>query len=213
MQIIFRAFGVLGFSFMAYRHLLEYAIWRDKIIWAAEGFLFMGFVLAYLRRHDPVSRARSLVDIFLPLICAVLPFFLIYDLPDFSQLHTMDLSKILRFSTPLNLDKYYWIKWIMIVGTSITVVALFTLQRSFSIMTEARVLVTRGIYRFVSHPMYLGEWITALGSAYLRGQPIKWVFFALFVILQWLRLKNEEKKLSAAFPEYEEHKARCWIRF
>lgn len=184
--------------------------------------MYFGFILAYLFRKDPVSEAKGVKEILLPLLCGVFPFFLMYDLPDYKlavqiieqgNFNLSSLNSLIKYSPIVGegLRIYAW--FFLFIGTCITVTALYTLRSSFSIMTEARVLVTKGIYSYIQHPMYLGEYIAAFGSALLRSSPEKWLIYFLFVILQWIRLKNEEKKLKKSFKKYEEYKSKCLIRF
>jgi protein-S-isoprenylcysteine O-methyltransferase Ste14 len=48
-------------------------------------------------------------------------------------------------------------------GMCFSMVSLFHLGRSFSLMPEARRLVTDGPYAVVRHPLYLGEAVSTLG--------------------------------------------------
>ncbi|MDF1554749.1 MAG: methyltransferase, partial [Deferrisomatales bacterium] len=74
--------------------------------------------------------------------------------------------------------------------------------RSFSITVEARALVSRGPYRWVRHPVYLGEMATAAAVALWRWSPRNGVLLALFVAVQLLRSRWEEEKLARVFPAY-----------
>ena len=47
----------------------------------------------------------------------------------------------------------------MTVGLIIMVIGLASLGRSFGIMPRARGLVQSGLYRWVRHPIYLGEFL------------------------------------------------------
>jgi protein-S-isoprenylcysteine O-methyltransferase Ste14 len=52
---------------------------------------------------------------------------------------------------------------LVLVGTAAGIVTLMRLGRSFSMMAEARRLVTSGPYRFVRHPLYLAEELAIIG--------------------------------------------------
>jgi protein-S-isoprenylcysteine O-methyltransferase Ste14 len=76
------------------------------------------------------------------------------------------------------------------------------LGRCFGVLPEARGLVRRGPYRFVRHPVYLGE-ITALaGLALAAPAPRNLALLAVLVAAQIARSRFEERALTAAFPAY-----------
>jgi len=87
-------------------------------------------------------------------------------------------------------------------GLVITIAALLTLRTSFSILPEARHLVTRGPYRLVRHPMYCGEFLTSAGMVLPTADWWALLVFAAFCLLQTLRAGYEERVLAASFPEY-----------
>jgi protein-S-isoprenylcysteine O-methyltransferase Ste14 len=97
---------------------------------------------------------------------------------------------------------------LLLVGQSITLWGLCTLRTSFSIVPEARRLVTWGPYAYVRHPMYVGEFISALGMTVpvISGATV--AVFAFFVILQWRRMLYEEYILAATFADYEAYARR-----
>ncbi len=93
-------------------------------------------------------------------------------------------------------------------GAAFSIFSLVTLGRCFSIMPEARGLVTRGPYSLVRHPVYLGEEVSALGLVIATLSPITLAAFLVFTGLQVWRALNEEQVLREAFPEYEAYALR-----
>jgi protein-S-isoprenylcysteine O-methyltransferase Ste14 len=93
----------------------------------------------------------------------------------------------------------------IMIGWMLSVYVLLWLGRAFSIMAQARKLVTTGPYGIVRHPLYLCEEIAVIGIA-LSHISIEAV---VIVVVQWLfqlrRMTNEEKVLRAAFPEYADY--------
>jgi protein-S-isoprenylcysteine O-methyltransferase Ste14 len=92
---------------------------------------------------------------------------------------------------------------LLTVGLVIMVIGLSSLGRSFGIMPRARGLVTHGLYRWVRHPIYLGEFL-AFGGIYTLT--ISWystAIFAAFIVLQLRRMVMEERTLAGAYPEYD----------
>lgn len=94
------------------------------------------------------------------------------------------------------------------VGASLTVAVVLRLGRSFSTMPEARRLVTEGAYRIVRHPLYAVEEITLIG---VLLQYRSWPAAAILLVhlaFQIERMRNEEKVLTASFPEYADYARR-----
>jgi protein-S-isoprenylcysteine O-methyltransferase Ste14 len=93
-------------------------------------------------------------------------------------------------------------------GWVLSACVLLWLGRAFSIMAQARRLVTTGPYAIVRHPLYLCEEITVLGVALMHFS----IAAVLMVAAQWMfqlrRMTNEEKVLGAAFPECVAYAAR-----
>lgn len=101
---------------------------------------------------------------------------------------------------------------LIIAGASLAFVVLRWLGQSFSIMAEARALVTGGPYGLVRHPLYLAEELAAIGVLIQVFSPIAIAIFAAHLLLQVQRTRNEEKILRSAFPEYADYAARTpWL--
>jgi protein-S-isoprenylcysteine O-methyltransferase Ste14 len=94
------------------------------------------------------------------------------------------------------------------VGSLASALVLWRLGKAFSIMPEARTLVTGGPYAHARHPLYAVEMITIIGMALQFVQP--WAFLVALgvVVLLVVRSVYEEQVLSAAYPEYEAYRAR-----
>jgi protein-S-isoprenylcysteine O-methyltransferase Ste14 len=97
---------------------------------------------------------------------------------------------------------------LLLAGQFFCVVALLQLGRSLSVMPEARRLVTAGLYARIRHPLYLAEAIATLGVL-LQFRSIEALLLVLvqFCIQLW-RMREEEKVLEAAFPDYADYRGR-----
>jgi protein-S-isoprenylcysteine O-methyltransferase Ste14 len=96
-----------------------------------------------------------------------------------------------------------WVSAVIVsVGMIASVFVLLHLGRAFSILPQARALVTTGPYRFVRHPLYLAEQVASLGIMLQFAQPWSAIVFVAGVALQWPRMVFEERVLSETFPEY-----------
>ncbi len=85
-------------------------------------------------------------------------------------------------------------------GLAYSVWGLAYLRRSFSIVPEARRLVTGGPYSLSRHPVYLGEIATALGINIATGGWLSALAIAYFIVCELLRIGWEERILAQAFP-------------
>ena len=97
---------------------------------------------------------------------------------------------------------------IMLLGIGLSVYALGTLGRSFSIIPQARRLMRSGPYRIVRHPLYLGELITMFGAVLASATAARAAVCLLLVACQVYRAIREEQLLGGAFPEYPEYASR-----
>lgn len=99
------------------------------------------------------------------------------------------------------------------VGAGWSVLSLAFLGRCFGLLPEARGLVTRGPYRWVRHPVYLGEIVAALGLVVASLSAPVFGLFVLWCGLQYWRARNEERALETTFPGYAEYRARTYRLF
>jgi protein-S-isoprenylcysteine O-methyltransferase Ste14 len=94
------------------------------------------------------------------------------------------------------------------LGDALALFIVFHLGRSFSIMAEARRFVAHGPYALVRHPLYLAEELGLLNAVLLHWSPWAGLVFAVQMLCQLQRIRNEEQVLLAAFPGYGPYRAR-----
>jgi protein-S-isoprenylcysteine O-methyltransferase Ste14 len=109
-----------------------------------------------------------------------------------------------ELSVPLNVASTL----LILCGVVFALYAVLWLGRSFSVMPEARRLVTNGPYSVIRHPLYLGEAVALAGVTLQFLSPWALALLALQCIFQLERMKNEELVLSRAFPDYQDYAAR-----
>jgi protein-S-isoprenylcysteine O-methyltransferase Ste14 len=103
-----------------------------------------------------------------------------------------------ELSLPLSIVSALLTLW----GDGLAAVILVQLRRSFSIMPEARDLVTSGLYRFVRHPLYLAEEIAAIGTVMQFFSPWAVILLVVHFAFQLRRICHEEAVLERTFPRY-----------
>jgi protein-S-isoprenylcysteine O-methyltransferase len=100
------------------------------------------------------------------------------------------------------------------IGEAIRKTAMLTAAGAFTheIAEERRDghrLVTRGIYRFVRHPGYLGWFLWAIGAQLILVNPLTTVIAAVAAQRFFAaRIPHEEALLRRFFPEYDAYRAR-----
>jgi protein-S-isoprenylcysteine O-methyltransferase Ste14 len=84
------------------------------------------------------------------------------------------------------------------------------LGEALSPFTEPRAgatLVTRGLYRYLRHPMYLSQGLIALGAPLTLGSRYVIVLAPFALLVLALRIGQEEEALARTFPEYSRYAA------
>ena len=94
------------------------------------------------------------------------------------------------------------------LGSAASFFVLSKLGKSFSIVPEARRLVTAGPYAWARHPLYAAEIITVLGLIVQYRQPWALLMGIGVIALQVIRSLFEERVLTDAFPEYVDYRSR-----
>jgi len=94
------------------------------------------------------------------------------------------------------------------LGSLGSFLVLLRLGKSFSIMPEARKLVTSGPYAHARHPLYAVEMVTIAGTALQFAAPWAWVIALVVLALLWIRSHFEEQVLAENFPDYAAYRAR-----
>jgi len=163
-------------------------------------FIYLTFMLTIacfaLMRRRPVSSAPGL----LPKVTAFFGSFLIIGFAVFPAHET---------ATSLDMVENLASILLIIAGDALAIYVMCFLGRSFSIMPEARRLVTGGPYRFFRHPLYLAEEVAIIGVWLRVASPTSAVFLICHALLQVMRMRFEEAALTEAFPEdYAEYCAK-----
>lgn len=163
---------------------------RFCALFAAAAF---NLVLIYLLvvRDKPVWKSRGV----LPRVTAFAGTFLGVGI---LQLPVADLSLVWQVVASI----------LVLGGCAASALVLAKLGKSFSIMPEARKLVTDGPYAYARHPLYAVELITIAGTAIQFQQPWATLLALVVVALIYARTVFEEQVLTEAYPEYAAYRMR-----
>lgn len=157
---------------------------------AAAGFNLL-LIYLLLVRDKPVRKSKG----WLPRFCGFLGTFFGVGM---LQLPVVQLTLPMQILTALLIG----------IGSLASLLVLRRLGKSFSIMPEARSLVTTGPYAHARHPLYAVEMITIVGMALQFAQPWATIVTILVLALLVLRTVFEERVLVEAFPEYIAYRAK-----
>ena len=77
---------------------------------------------------------------------------------------------------------------------------------------EGQIVVSTGLYGIVRHPMYLASILMFLSIPLVMGSWYALIPFAFYPLLMVVRIKDEEKLLTAELSGYEEYKKKVKYR-
>ncbi|HEU0014759.1 MAG TPA: isoprenylcysteine carboxylmethyltransferase family protein [Longimicrobium sp.] len=95
-----------------------------------------------------------------------------------------------------------------LVGALLGLLPLYHLRGSFSLIPQARALVTGGAYRWARHPIYALYLLQYTGIWLGHLTPQFTAVMVVYLVLLRIRIGYEEAVLESAFPEYREYRAR-----
>ncbi len=173
--------------------------------------IFLGYIIAFLTRSDTKSAPRGFMEVVFPFIIAGIPFSFGMFRPTFDIWCPATVS--LGFMTLSKTHILLILMSISALGALLNLIGLLTLRRGFTIMTDARALITAGPFRFVRHPLYAGHFLEFFGIMMLVFNYYTAALYVIFIAGQYVRARNEEKKLALVFPEYEDYKSRTGMFF
>jgi protein-S-isoprenylcysteine O-methyltransferase Ste14 len=181
----------------------------EQARWVLVTGLFVLFWSAYWRRRPALALASRPVEILLPLVCSGLPLAQSPPTPLVVTLASLfGPASSALWQPRLALDPRLGLA-LMAAGEAFTLAGMLSLGRSFSIFSEVRELATTGLYRWVRHPLYLGEIVAVWG--YVLAWPAAWAIGCalVFTALQSWRARVEERRLLEFHPSYAAYRERA----
>jgi protein-S-isoprenylcysteine O-methyltransferase Ste14 len=193
--ILFYAFAVAGVSLGIMRRAEVAPLSGALVLWLASQAALIGFfglqIVLFVVRRAAVAKARG----WLPRAMGLAG---LYATMPLLMLPLVALGGTgLAVSTALG-----------IAGLAASIYVMIWLGRAFSIFPQARGLVTQGPYRVIRHPLYLTEFVAALGLMLQFAQPWALLIVLAGFAIQIVRMHYEEAILSRVFPGYADYAKR-----
>jgi len=91
-------------------------------------------------------------------------------------------------------------QWTFVCGTVVSLASMAWLGRSFSVLPAVRRIVARGPYRWVRHPIYMGELILLAACVLAAPDGFRLGALAAAVALLVVRIRAEEGVLMGSTP-------------
>jgi protein-S-isoprenylcysteine O-methyltransferase Ste14 len=98
-------------------------------------------------------------------------------------------------------------------GITLWMLAMLHLGKSLAVLPGGERLVTRGVYRYLRHPVYMGIDMTLFGLFLAVGSTYGMIYFVVVVVpLNIIRSRLEEKALLQKFGDsYKSYRQQTWF--
>ena len=192
--IMVPAFGVVvvADAFALGRHGSSSADGLLRYIGAVLVLAFYGLAIwCYLRRDPAVATSGSKTAH----VAAVTATWVPFTLP------------LLHGSVP-GADRQALADALVACGTAWALWSLRSLGRNVSVIAQARNIADRGPYRWVRHPLYVGELVSSLGVAIGANSYAAIALWLALCGLQVYRAMREEQVLLRVLPAYRSYRSR-----
>lgn len=162
--------------------------------WSLVMLQLLLYVFVYIVRNEAGVRANRWYEYVIPVLCVVFPFGLIESV-HWIPMHSWWLSFFKPFYIQSPSQWNILSILLILLGDLLILWALYYLRSSFSIFTEVRAVICRGPYRWLRHPMYLGEIFSMIGICLLAPSWFNGLLVLMFIIFIGMRATIEERKL------------------
>ncbi len=130
------------------------------------------------------------------------------------------------YAMPVFLPLYFWLappahtsnpniltlgSTLWIIGMLFSAIVTWHLRHAFSIVPQARTLVTTGPYSYARHPLYGCYLLRDAGGVLLTQSPVFLAGYVAWFLIMLVRIRYEESVLTQTFPEYADYRKRVWM--
>jgi protein-S-isoprenylcysteine O-methyltransferase Ste14 len=175
-----------------------------KIVHISTGLLMASLWGAFAYRHGLAFHQSGQWEYLLIALSETLTatFFLLRSAPETVSSDPLDwLFAIAGTFTPLFFSPSEWgvLPWarhLVMVGMALQIVGMISLNRSFALVAAKRQVKTRGLYRYVRHPLYASYLVMFTGYTLANTTPINVLLYVMTIGFLYVRLVREEKHLA-----------------
>lgn len=95
-------------------------------------------------------------------------------------------------------------RYAIVAGVMIQVAGLISLNRSLAVVPAKREIKTKGLYRYVRHPLYASYFLTLSGYVLMNTTLQNLAIYAVTMVLLLIRVFREEKhlELDSSYRDY-----------
>lgn len=112
------------------------------------------------------------------------------------------------------LAKQLWLLAIQVFGLLFAFWSIWSIRPNrlsvSPLVQDELILIKRGPYKFIRHPMYLSIFIVFVPLLIDEFSYLRLAILIVLFINQVIKLHFEESLLSERFPEYQEYKKKSW---
>ena len=100
------------------------------------------------------------------------------------------------FFSPSEWGVLPWARHLVMVGVALQIIGMISLNRSFALVAAKRQVKTRGMYRYVRHPLYASYLLMFTGYTLANTTAANIFVYVMTVGFLYVRLMREEKHLA-----------------
>jgi protein-S-isoprenylcysteine O-methyltransferase Ste14 len=102
--------------------------------------------------------------------------------------------------------------FLAVAGLALVALARYQLGNSFTLVPQARALVTHGIYSKIRNPVYIFSALAIAGLFLYLNRPLFFWIFLILIPLQVIRARAESRVLEARFGDaYRQYCSQTWF--
>ena len=135
-----------------------------------------------------------------------------FEMPPFSKPYWLGMvvCNIIVFKYTNDLPVISFPSLLLVIGASWTILSLCTLGKQFALFPTNPKIVTKGAYKLVRHPIYLGESVMLIACFLSNVSWLSSIVLIIFIVFLYLRINLEEQVMAKRNEYYDYQKKVKW---